>query len=243
MEMIRPGMPGVFPGSKPEDFELVNATTLRNKHQIKLPFKTDKGDYTGVIEPAGFTLAIEVGVLHINMPKMMVNVSPGIDVEIDLNEWVSMTIQKKSDGTKTLKFEQAKDYPTTVNHQVIFAKWVTGMEIGAGIVVAILLGVLGLGGGSQAVERFVDMGMSRIAARIVILIILGIIGGIATTIISIPQYIELATSGQFDKLPSLENLIANGILTVDWPDSTGFKILSAQLNGSMQIGIDPKFDH
>jgi uncharacterized membrane protein required for colicin V production len=114
---------------------------------------------------------------------------------------------------------------------------VTGVEIAAEIIAGILLSVIGIKGAG----KFVAMGMSKIAARIVMGIILFALGAIVGAITNIPKFIALANDHQYDQLPSLENLLVEGLNTIQWPNSSGFSLNCAGLSKSFQLGIDLKF--
>jgi len=234
--LVKPTLPVAFGSVKAEDFELSTDAVLRNKVAITIPVDTGSGKYSGTIEAHGMTLQIKGTRLILGVPKLTVNISPGIDAEIDLHEELEASVKRKSDGTNLLWFDQiSKD--SSVTHQIVYADWVTGVEIGADIIAGIILSVIGMKGPGQ----FIEMGMSKIAARIVTGIIVFVIGAILGTITNIPKFIALANEHQFDQLPSLENLIVEGLNTVQWPNSSGYSLNSAGLSKSFQIGLDPKF--
>jgi hypothetical protein len=234
--MVKPTLPIAFGSVKEKDFELVTDTVLRNKVRISIPVDTGSNKYTGTVDAHGMTLDIKGTRLILSIPKLTVNISPGIDAEIDLYEELEASVKRKADGTNVLWFDQiAKD--SSVTHQVVYADWVTGLEIGADIVAGIILSLIGMKGPG----RFIEMGMSKIAARIVTGLIVFVAGAVVGALTNIPKFIALANAHQFDKLPSLEALVVEGLNTVQWPNSSGYNLNSAGLSGSFQIGLDPKF--
>ena len=235
-DLVKPALHDVFNNVTADDFELTTNAVLRNKKDITMPVDTGKETKTGAIKAHGMTLAIKGTRLILEIPKLSVNISPGIDVEIDLHEELEVSVKRKNDGTNTLWFEQIPN-DSSVTHQVIFADWVTGVEIAADIIAGILLSVIGFKGAG----KFVAMGMSKIAARVVMGIILFALGAIVGTITNIPKFIALANDHQYDQLPSLEKLLVEGLNTIQWPNSSGFSLNSAGLSKSFQLGIDLKF--
>jgi hypothetical protein len=233
-DLVSPAMPAAFEGATAADFELVNDTVLRNKKAMTVPIEADGKKYTGTIDARGFSLTVRGTELVLEMPKLMVNLSPGIDVEVDIHEYLNVTTKPRGDGTSVLWFEQ-KD--STVTHQVIYADWVQGLEIGAEIVAGILLSVFGF----RAAGKFVEMGLSKIAARILAVIITMVIGGVVGAITNIPKWIAIANEKKFDQLPALETLLVKGLEAVEWPEASGFALKSAGMSKSLRIGLDPKF--
>jgi len=222
------------------DFELITDTVLRNKSPLSLVVDADGKSYTGTLEAGGFTLSIVTDKIHVDMPKLTVNVSPGIDIVIDLHEEMHVSIKPRGDGTNVLWFEQTPEDKTAtrVDHSVEYADWVEGVTIGLDFVAVILGAVIGALGGATKVATIT--GFSRIASKIIAAVIGAIVGGVVVTIIHIPNYIGLANSQKFDQLPALENLVVQGIGTIEWPNSSGYSLLSAGLNKSLQLGLDPK---
>lgn len=67
----------------------------------------------------------------------------------------------------------------------------------------------------------------------------GIIGGaIGAAIGEIPNILDAISEENFSDVPSLDNFAANCVGAVQWPNSSGFTLTSASLNGALVLGGD-----
>jgi Clostridium P-47 protein len=56
-----------------------------------------------------------------------------------------------------------------------------------------------------------------------------------------PKLLELEANGMLNDLPKLDDFATKAMTPITWPGATQTKVVNAQLNGSLQIGIDPGF--
>jgi hypothetical protein len=57
-----------------------------------------------------------------------------------------------------------------------------------------------------------------------------------------PKLLELEANGMLSDLPTLDSFATKAMTPITWPGATQTTVVNAQLNGSLQIGIDPGFD-
>lgn len=81
--------------------------------------------------------------------------------------------------------------------------------------------------------------MSGFLARIAPKLIGAMVGaGIGGVIAAIPDYVVLAASDDFNKLPAFDEFAAQAVQAHAWPGSTGFELKSARLATALQLGGD-----
>jgi hypothetical protein len=66
----------------------------------------------------------------------------------------------------------------------------------------------------------------------------GVVGGVAGMV---PSMLEAAANGNIQKLPTLDNLASTAAQPTTWPEQKTYKLQSAALNHSWQIGCHPGF--
>jgi hypothetical protein len=57
----------------------------------------------------------------------------------------------------------------------------------------------------------------------------------------LPKLLELEANGMLKDLPKLDDFAAQAMTPMSWPGATKTTVVNAQLNGALQIGIDPGF--
>lgn len=216
--MILPGLTKTFVRSTESDFRLSsNGTVIENVNNLTLDdIKIDAASYTPIIE--SFRLQVVGDEIQIDT-KTHVNVSPGIDVYITSTEFYGVTLVDRPEGGQTLDFVKTRDAKR--NHWLETATWIIVTEILIGIVAAIASTVAG-----KLIES--------LARRVIAILIIALVAGLAA---AIPAIIGKVMEGKAaEALPPIGDLVMEASSDVHWPDSTGFTLVSAQLNGSLQLG-------
>ena len=71
----------------------------------------------------------------------------------------------------------------------------------------------------------------------------GMIGaGAGAAVGAIPDYLELIAAKNPDKVPKLQTFVSTAVTPICWTDGKDFKLKSARLNRSLQLGGDMTFD-
>ncbi|PIG95165.1 TULIP family P47-like protein [Gloeocapsopsis sp. IPPAS B-1203] len=222
-KMVLPGLPKGFPNASDTDFTLANNNTVIQNTRTVIADKIKVGLiwYTPEIET--FELQVVGNEIQIHTITK-VNISPGIDTFVDNTSYQEIIVVNKPDGSQTLDFKQTRD-PRT-NHWVKTATWVTVTEIIISVAGTIALGVAGT----------VIKGIAR---TIVAVVIIALVAGFAA---ATPALIAAVAGGEAgEKLPSIDLLVLNSTAPIKWPGASEFKLTSAGLNGSFQMGGDPGF--
>lgn len=219
-EMIMPGLTKTFSKATESDFVLNSlGTVIESVNTITLDdVKIGLIDYTPEMQT--FRLQIVGDEIQIDT-LTKVSVSPGIVAFVTDTEFYRIVLVDKPDGTQTLDFTESR--PAKRNHWMETATWVTVTEAIVALVGSIAAAVAG---------KVITTAAMRIIAVIIIIVVAGILA-------AIPAIIAAVMDGQAaDALPSIGDLVMEASSDVEWPGSTGFRLKSAQLNGSFQLGGD-----
>ena len=65
--------------------------------------------------------------------------------------------------------------------------------------------------------------------------------GMGTTIALIPEYLKFPANKDAQMSPSLAPFLGAIAVNMQWPNSVQPKVISAQFNGCLQLGVDPGF--
>jgi hypothetical protein len=144
----------------------------------------------------------------------------------------------RPDGSKTLWFKPTNQI---VTHTIRKEDWVEALKITADIVAGIVLAAVGLGAGGKFVGALVAKGLSLIASRMILAVLMGLTSGIAYVLINMAKWIAMANDNNFNVFPPIDELLAKGLSRIEWPDSSGFKVRSVDLRKSLRIGLEPQF--
>jgi hypothetical protein len=233
--MLLPSLPVAFPKAPPNTFALISDSVIQNNQSFDIDFQVGSKTYTASVAANSCSYTITGTELTIVMTGMSVLYSPGIHINIDFKDTTTVTLYQKPDGTSVLIFQGSNQ---SINHTVTQEDWVTGVTVTASIVASIIAGSLGFYG---SFEKLTAAGLSQATAKALAALIAVFAGAAAAAFANIATYIGLIADGEFNKLPSLDPVIANAFGQVQWPTSSGFKLLSSGLAGSWQLGIDPGF--
>ena len=235
-------LPGLSTGTdawgKPSDFAVSSGgTVLSNVNPLSFPFTTDKGTkYTGVIEDANnLSISVLDDKLQIDISRLSIEATPGIFLIVEFHETLKVVLKTRDDGAKVFWLEGVGTPVIKTHTEDSQAVEIT--MIVTGIVVSIVLAALGLG----SAGKFVSMGMSKIGARILAVVLTVVATAIAQTIINTPNFLMLAEQNNFKGMPDFGTFVQQAVGKLNWPGATGFKLVSADLKGSLRVGIDPVF--
>lgn len=217
-QMILPGLTKSFVNATESSFRITGkGKVIENLVDITLDdIKVDASSYTPIL--TSFTLQVVGDEIQIDT-QTRVNISPGINVFIRATEYYRLKLVDKPDGGQTLDFEKAR--AAKREHWVKTDLWVditVGIVALAGAVATTVAGKL----------------INELVKRIIAVVIIGLIAGL---IAAIPKIIALVMDGKAaEALPAIGDLVMEASSDVRWPDSSGITLLSAGLNGSLQLG-------
>ena len=218
-QMILPGLTKSFTGTTESSFTIAaNGKVIESLVNITLDKINISGsNYTPVM--TSFTLQVVGDEIQIDT-MTTVNISPGINVYIKATEYYSIVLVDKPDGGgQTLDFAKAREAKR--DHWVKTDLWV---DITVGIVA--LAGAVATTVAGKLIET--------LARRIIAVVIIGLIAGLLA---AIPKIIALVMDGKAaEALPAIGELVMEASSDVAWPDATGLTLVSAGLNGSLQLG-------
>lgn len=214
--MVLPGVKAAFPGASESDFKITNDNTsiqlARNLDMEKV--KVGAIWYQPVATE--FTLQI-IGDEIQTRTKVHVPISPGIDAYITTENYYRITLVNKEDGTQTLSWVESR--PPKKDHYYTKEPWVTITEV--------IVSIIG------AVAAIVAGAVLQGVLRVVVVIIILVVAGIAA---ATPELIARAISdGAAKALPSVNQMLVEMLAPIEWPDTTGFTLSQAELNGSLQL--------
>lgn len=214
--MVLPSVQGAFPGSSPSDFTLTNDnTSIQLKHNLNMD-KITVGliDYQPVAE--SFILQI-VGDEIQTRSKIHVPISPGLDAYMTTETWYRVELVTKDDGTQTIGWVESR--PAKKDHYYTKETWVVITEIIVAVIGAVAAVVAGV--------------VLQGVVRVVVIIVIGIIAGVAA---ATPELVARAISeGAAKALPPIDRMLTELADPIEWPNTTGFLLKQAELNGSLQI--------
>jgi hypothetical protein len=214
--MVLPGVQAAFPGSCASDYKISNGNTsvqlARNLPMEKV--KVGAIWYEPVAEE--FTLQIIGDEIQVRS-KVHVPISPGLDSYVITESYYRIQLVDKPDGSQTIDWVESR--PAKKDHYETKETWVVITEVLVaviGAVVAIVAGVVLQG-----------------VLRVVVVIIILVVAGIAA---ATPELIAKAISdGAAAALPSIDQMLSELLTPVEWPDTAGFVLTRAELNGSLQL--------
>lgn len=218
-QMVLPGLPKAFEGSSPKDFEIAGGgSVIRNTKTIRMhDIEVGKAGYTPYVQDFQFQVVGDEMQIH---SRVKVNISPGIDAYVVSTSYYRLALVDKPDGTQTLDYVQSRPPRTDSWHTT--ETWV---KITQAIVTTV-----------GAVAGVAATGIKVIAQKIVAIVIIAIITGVAAVL---PWLVAEVLAGKAaEVLPSIGSLVAEALGPIDWPGSSGFRLKTAQLNGSLQLGGD-----
>lgn len=220
-QMVLPGLNKTFTKASAEAFKIsVNNESIENTTNIRMDdLSIDGSNYHPELEE--FTFQIVGDEIQI-YSKTHVNISPGIDVYLVSTNYYTITLVNKTDGTgQTLDFVQTRNPRTT--HWYTIADWIVITDIIIGIIGSVLVGVA-------------NGTIKSVARKVVAVIIIAIVAGLLA---AIPTIIAKVLDGKAaEVLPSIGKLVTESTGDIKWPQSSGFKIKTVELNGSLQLGGD-----
>jgi len=234
-------IPDLFVDATSDDFEIVSGTTqLANNTTLTM---SDLSGYSPTVDAGDFTATLTAGELQLKVTNAQVTVSPGITLFLNFTVHAGIELQDRGDGTQALIVYDAQ--PTESDHSVQVSAGVTITEIVASIIVSILVAAFTDGLGNvitKALAEAIAEPAQSVFRKIVPYIIRALIGGLIGGIVgSIADMIEANAQRQASKLPPFDPFVSSAVSTVTWSDSTGLVIQNAQINTSLQLGIDPVF--
>jgi hypothetical protein len=217
--MVLPGLSKSFPNTTASSFFLTgNDQVIENVGPIQMEDeKIGAIYYTPIME--SFTFQVVGDEIQVNS-LVKVKISAGIHAFVNGTYYSKIKlVQKPNNGGYTLDFVQSRE--PKVN---FWSEQSDGVVI-TSILVGVLGGVFSFIGGAWA---------STLVRRLVAVIIIGIVMGLAA---ALPSIIAAVMDGKAaEALPSIGDLVESGVGDIKWPMSTGFAPVSVELNGSLQIG-------
>ncbi|WP_082369049.1 TULIP family P47-like protein [Arthrobacter sp. ERGS1:01] len=214
--MVLPGVQAAFPGSSVTDFKIGNANTsvqlARNLDMEKI--KVGLVWYQPTAED--FTLQV-IGDEIQTRSKIHVPISPGIDAYVLTESYYRIQLVTKDDGTQTIGWVESR--PAKRDHYYTKETWV--------VITEVIVGIIG------AVATFAAGKILTGVLRVVVMIIIIVIAGLAA---ATPELIARAISdGAAKALPSMKTMLTELLTPIEWPTTTGFTLMRAELNGSLQL--------
>ena len=228
-ELVLPGVPTMFPGSKATDFAMSNdGTMIRNVNAVNMePVNLSGTNYTPALPANQVQITMEASEIVVKLIKAEVDFSPGIKIMMDYTGYSAMQLAVNSSGQQILNYVQAS--PPVTDHNVEVAAWVIWTEVAASVAAAII--TLGTG---AVFKKVIENIVLRVVAIIITLLVTELIANIGAIITAI-------ATGDKDKLPPVDLMVNNATNPVTWPGATGFLLTSAGLNQSFQLGGNPQF--
>lgn len=216
--MVLPGLVQAFPDAPSNAFKIPGTSdVIETTETLDLsPVKVGAINYTPRL--TYFRLQVVGDEVQINT-KVHIPISPGIDAYVDATYFYALGLVEKDDGTVTLDFEPSEEPSITSWHET--ASWVTWTEITVALVGAVIGAVVG-----EAIEK--------VATKIVVIVIITVVAGVIAVIPSLIA--DVIADGAAATLPPIGPMIDEAQAPVIWPDSSGFELKTAELNGSLQFG-------
>lgn len=226
--LVQPGLYSMFDGAKPGDFEVTpDGSMITNNTDVTMEKVGDSG-YQPVCAKNTVQITMnDATVIKMELLKAVVDFSPGIKIVMTYTMFSNIVLQTNSKGGQVLDYKKAQD--PIVDHNVEVASWVTWSEVAASVLVA--LATLGTG---AAITKMCEKIAIRIAALIIVALVLELISNIAAIITAVAE-------GDKDDLPTVDLMAINATNPITWPDSGDFLITSAGLAKSLQLGGNPNF--
>jgi hypothetical protein len=219
-KMVLPGLPKAFEKAAESDFALANNnTTIVNTTDVTMDDVDVNGiPYTPTLKD--FLFQIVGDEVQISS-KIQIDPSPGVHVFVQTKSYYTIEVVDKPDGSQTLDFKETR--PSEVEH---YYQKDTGVII-TEIILSVVTAIATIGAG-----KIIETAVKKIIAVVIIIIVGGLIA-------AIPTIIAAVVSGKAaEALPSIGALVTEATGDIEWPESSGFKLNSAQLNGSLVLGGD-----
>ena len=222
-KMVLVGLHKGFEYASEGDFKIAgNDTQIESINTIRMEdIKIDGLDYTPYLEMFRFqVIGDEIQIQSRVRTDMM---GGGIHVYVLSTAYYSLKLVNRPDGTQTLDYVESR--PMQVDDWHEKEPWIEITSAILGIIGAIVAGVSG------TVVR-------TVVKKVVAIVVITIVAGIAA---AIPSLIAQVMAGNAaSALPSINDLVTEATGEVEWPESSGLKLKSAELNGSLQLGGDLK---
>ena len=212
VDMVLPNMPMAFPGCSVSDFSLSDdGNSIKMDNAFSMPSSAGGGSYSVNVTKIIISIVGPNVLMH---SECNTEISPGLTSYDTSDHTYIISLVTTPNGNQTLAFQQVGT-PVTSHWttQSEGFKWLHALEIVIGIVGIAILGTMTAGVGF-----------------VVGAIIIGALIGTATNIENI-----LGVIGT-DDAPDLTLLTMNSTGPITWLDTKVFKLNSACLNQSLQLG-------
>jgi hypothetical protein len=217
--LLLPAMPHVFPGSQLSDYKLSSTGEAIVMAATDVSFTVttaangDKPPQTYEARIVDLQLAVEATELQLSATTVT-EVSPGIHAYCENHSFLGIRLVDKPDGTQTLGFFDSR--PAITNH---WTEEDPGIQITEEIlgIVALLL---------AAVAVVVTGGAAIGVAALIVGLVVGVMSLTTTLIQDVGK----------DDAPSIDSLVLNSTAAIVWPDSKDFRLGTAGLSDSLQLG-------
>jgi hypothetical protein len=223
-KLLMPTMAQVFPGSKASDFVLSSTgDSIVLAANASPDFKvtdTNGNSYTATL--TDFKITMLGGEIIVDS-HTKTTISPGVRALCHSTSYLGIKLATRADGQQALAYYNTR---TAINEHS------TETDPGIGIT-TIVLSILAV------VIALVATVLTGGAAAVALVVVAGIGLGVAATDITI-------ASEEYDKSgagPEINSMVFDSRASIAWPDSQDFKLGSACLNQSLQLGGDPTFAH
>ncbi|MCV0427017.1 MAG: TULIP family P47-like protein [Roseibium sp.] len=216
--MVLPGLVQAFPDAPSNAFKIPKTGDII---EITESLDLDSVEVGGINyhpKMTYFRLQVVGDEVQINT-KVHIPISPGIDAYVNSTYYYAIGLVEKKDGSYTMDFEPSEEPNITSWHEI--ASWVTWTEITVALIGAVVGAVVG-----EAIET--------VARKILVIVIITVVAGVLAVIPSIIA--DVAANGAAEALPPIGPMIDEAQAPVNWPDSSGFQLQTAELNGSLQFG-------
>jgi hypothetical protein len=217
-QLVMPGLSRTFTRADADAFHIsADGKVIEARRTVTLDqVKVGAVYYTPKM--TAFTLQIVGDEIQIRT-KVMVDISPGIVAYVDAAYFHVLGLVEKPDGTMTLGFKESS--PPIIDTWSDVAFWVTMTALLAGILASVLAAIAG-------------PVIKNVTASVIAVVIITVVAGVAA---AVPALIaQLVADGTSDALPSIGNMIDEATGPINWPSTSPFKLKSAELNGSFQLG-------
>jgi hypothetical protein len=220
-KLLLPCMPHVFMGSRSADFAISATGDSIQLSSTNPSFKVqDKDGNSYTAQLTSFQATVVGSELRVES-HTETEVSPGVKALCHSQSFLAVTLVNNPDGAQSLKYADARpainEHSTWTDPGFTIAKDVL---IVLSIVAAAIATVLTAGAATVALVLAVGLGLG--------------VAGIDIALAS--EEYEKDGAG-----PEIGSMIFDSQAAINWPDSQDFKLGSANLNVSLQLGGDPIF--
>ena len=219
-QMIMPGLTKTFTRSTESDYVISSTGTIvESVNEITLDDVEIGGvNYTPLMQ--SFRMQIVGDELQVET-QTKIHIMPGIDAFVRDIEFYRIILVDKPDGGQTFDFEKSREPKR--NDWIERASWVDITTAIIALVGAVIASVVG---------KVVEVSVKSVIAVILILLVAGVLAAIPAIITAVMDG-KAATA-----LPSVADLVMEASADVTWPEKSGFRLKTAGLNGSLQLGGD-----